>query len=60
MIVDSIDSMMIMGLDEEYERARNWIATKLSFEREGKHSTFEVSALTRKDQGKTNQIHPMS
>ncbi|KAG9050324.1 mannosyl-oligosaccharide alpha-1,2-mannosidase [Tulasnella sp. UAMH 9824] len=43
MIVDSIDSMMIMGLDEEYERARNWIATELSFEREGKHSTFETT-----------------
>ncbi|KIO27809.1 glycoside hydrolase family 47 protein [Tulasnella calospora MUT 4182] len=43
MIVDSIDTMMIMGLEEEYERARNWIATKLSFEREGRHSTFETT-----------------
>lgn len=47
MIVDSIDTMMIMGLDEEYKRARNWIATDLSFEKEGRHSTFEVSALRK-------------
>ncbi|KAG9019607.1 mannosyl-oligosaccharide alpha-1,2-mannosidase [Tulasnella sp. 427] len=43
MIVDSIDTMMIMGLDEEYNRARNWIADKLSFDRVGRHSTFETT-----------------
>ena len=44
MIVDSIDTMMLMGLTEEYERARDWIATELSFDRDGPRSTFEVRA----------------
>ena len=41
-IVDSIDTMMLMGLDEEYARARSWIADNLSFDRDGAYNTFEV------------------
>lgn len=41
-IVDSIDTMQIMGLQEEYESARNWVANKQSFERDGNFNTFEV------------------
>ena len=41
-VVDSIDSMVIMGLTEEYERAREWIANKLTFDVNGNVSTFEV------------------
>ena len=41
-VVDSIDTMLIMNLGQEYLRARDWIEKKLSFEREGKFNTFEV------------------
>ena len=43
MIVDSIDTMMLMGLDDEVTRARNWVQDKLSFDVNGEHNTFEVS-----------------
>ena len=43
-VVDSIDTMLIMGLQEEYQRARAWVAEKLSFERDGDFNTFEVRA----------------
>lgn len=42
-IVDSIDTMQIMGLQEEYESARNWVANKQTFERDGKFNTFETT-----------------
>lgn len=42
MIVDVIDSLQIMGLDDEYSRARTWVSEKLSFERDDDFSTFEV------------------
>lgn len=41
-VVDSLDTMQIMGLNEEYQRARTWIATTMSFERDGNYNTFEV------------------
>ncbi|KAG8936383.1 mannosyl-oligosaccharide alpha-1,2-mannosidase [Tulasnella sp. 418] len=43
MITDSIDTLMIMGLDEEYNRAREWIANDLSFDRDGSYNTFETT-----------------
>lgn len=42
-VVDSIDTMIIMGLDEEYQRARTWVAEKMSFERDGNFNTFETT-----------------
>lgn len=42
-VVDAIDTMMIMGLDDEVARARKWIDEKLSFDKDAKFSTFEVS-----------------
>ncbi|KAG2122568.1 glycoside hydrolase family 47 protein [Suillus clintonianus] len=42
-VVDSIDTMIIMGLEEEYQRARTWVADKLSFERDGNFNTFETT-----------------
>jgi hypothetical protein len=42
-VTDSIDTMIIMGLDDEYHRAREWVSDKLSFDRDGNVSTFEVS-----------------
>ncbi|KZT01183.1 glycoside hydrolase family 47 protein [Laetiporus sulphureus 93-53] len=42
-VVDSIDTMLIMGLDDEYARARQWVAEDLSFERDGSFNTFETT-----------------
>jgi endoplasmic reticulum Man9GlcNAc2 1,2-alpha-mannosidase len=43
-VVDALDTMLIMGLDAEYLRARDWIEHKLSFERDADFNTFEVRA----------------
>lgn len=45
-VVDSIDTMIIMGLEEEYLRARKWIEEKLSFDRDAEFNTFEVASNT--------------
>jgi len=42
-VVDSLDTMLIMGLNEEYQRARSWVENKLTFDKDGAFSTFEVS-----------------
>ncbi|KAI0082165.1 glycoside hydrolase [Panus rudis PR-1116 ss-1] len=42
-VVDSIDTMLIMHLNEEYQRARDWIATKLTFDRDANFNTFETT-----------------
>lgn len=42
-VVDSMDTMLIMGLKDEYGRARKWVEERLSFEKNGSYSTFEVS-----------------
>lgn len=42
-VVDSIDTMLIMGLHDEATRARDWIANKMTFERDAEFNTFEVS-----------------
>ena len=44
-VVDSLDTMMIMGLDDEVVRARKWVEEKLSFDKDGSFSTFEVFIL---------------
>lgn len=45
MITDALDTMLIMGkeLSEEYQRARNWVANDLDFDRDGRYSTFEIT-----------------
>jgi len=42
MVVDVIDTMQLMGLQDEYSRARQWISDQLSFERDDTFSVFEV------------------
>ncbi|KAJ8502607.1 hypothetical protein ONZ45_g11607 [Pleurotus djamor] len=42
-VVDSLDSLLIMGLTDEYTRARRWVDTKLSFDRDAKFNTFETT-----------------
>jgi hypothetical protein len=42
-VVDSLDTMLLMGLDEEYARAREWVANNMTLERDANFNTFEVS-----------------
>ncbi|CAK5270184.1 unnamed protein product [Mycena citricolor] len=42
-VVDSLDTMLLMGLTEEYERARNWVANTMSFDRNASFNTFETT-----------------
>ncbi|KAI5115464.1 hypothetical protein M0805_006169, partial [Coniferiporia weirii] len=42
-VVDSLDTMMIMGLEDEVARARKWVEEKLSFDKDGSFSTFETT-----------------
>jgi hypothetical protein len=44
-VVDAIDTMLLMGLDTEYQRARSWIEHKLSFDRDAHFNTFEVCSF---------------
>ncbi|KAG2022608.1 mannosyl-oligosaccharide 1,2-alpha-mannosidase [Coprinopsis cinerea AmutBmut pab1-1] len=43
MIIDVLDTLQIMGLQEEYARARDWIANSLDFNKRGSYSTFETT-----------------
>ncbi|KAG7100036.1 hypothetical protein E1B28_001822 [Marasmius oreades] len=42
-IIDSIDTMLLMNLTEDYTRARAWVEKKLSFDRDAEFSTFETT-----------------
>ncbi|KAF9555845.1 glycoside hydrolase family 47 protein [Agrocybe pediades] len=42
-VIDAIDTMLIMGLEDEYRRARDWVANDLTFERDGNFNTFETT-----------------
>ncbi|KAJ3513466.1 hypothetical protein NLJ89_g2936 [Agrocybe chaxingu] len=42
-VIDAIDTMQLMGLEDEYKRSRDWIATKLDFDKEGNFNTFETT-----------------
>ncbi|KTW28962.1 hypothetical protein T552_01592 [Pneumocystis carinii B80] len=42
-IVDSLDTLYIMGLDQELQDARNWIESSLNFDQDKYISTFEVT-----------------
>ncbi|KAJ7745983.1 glycoside hydrolase [Mycena metata] len=44
-VVDALDTMLLMGLHDEYSRASDWVRNSLSFERDGRtrcFNTFEV------------------
>ena len=41
-IIDSLDSLLLFGLKDEYQRARDWVAG-LSFEVDDQHHTFEIT-----------------
>eukprot|EP01134_Creolimax_fragrantissima_P006652 CFRG6652T1 len=42
-IIDSLDTLLIMGLTDEYEMARKWIAEELHFDHDMQVSTFETA-----------------
>lgn len=44
-VIDSLDTMLIMGLADEYQRARTWVDEKQSFEQDGNFNTFEVRMI---------------
>jgi hypothetical protein len=41
-VVDALDTMLLMGLDAEYQRARSWVAENMTFDRDADLNTFEV------------------
>ncbi|KAF8627872.1 hypothetical protein AX15_004202 [Amanita polypyramis BW_CC] len=43
MIIDSLDTIQLMGLTEEYKRARQWINESLSFDRDENFNLFETT-----------------
>lgn len=45
-VVDSIDTMLILGLSDEYQRAKEWVRNHMSFDRDADFSTFEVRVMT--------------
>ncbi|QCD80331.1 mannosyl-oligosaccharide 1,2-alpha-mannosidase MNS1-like isoform X1 [Vigna unguiculata] len=42
-IVDSLDTLFIMGLDDQFNRAREWVAESLSFDKSIEVSVFETT-----------------
>ncbi|KAJ8905453.1 hypothetical protein NDN08_001960 [Rhodosorus marinus] len=42
-ILDSLDTLYMMGLESRFEEAREWVATELSFESVGIVSVFETT-----------------
>ncbi|MCL7049661.1 hypothetical protein MKW94_030705 [Papaver nudicaule] len=42
-IVDSLDTLFIMGLDEQFQKAREWVATSLDFDKNYEASVFETT-----------------
>eukprot|EP00262_Sarcandra_glabra_P007997 TRINITY_DN21165_c0_g1_i2.p1 TRINITY_DN21165_c0_g1~~TRINITY_DN21165_c0_g1_i2.p1 ORF type:complete len:574 (+),score=88.33 TRINITY_DN21165_c0_g1_i2:129-1850(+) len=42
-IVDSLDTLYIMGLDQQFQKAREWVATSLDFNKNYDASVFETT-----------------
>jgi mannosyl-oligosaccharide alpha-1,2-mannosidase len=42
-IIDSLDTALIMGEDEIFKQAREWVANELDFEQEGESNVFEIT-----------------
>ncbi|TYI93304.1 hypothetical protein E1A91_D02G128100v1 [Gossypium mustelinum] len=41
--IDSLDTLYIMGLDEQFQRAREWVANSLDFNKDYDASVFETT-----------------
>ena len=42
-MIDSLDTLWIMGLKDQYSRARNWVSERLHFDRNYEASVFETT-----------------
>ncbi|KAJ0249058.1 Mannosyl-oligosaccharide 1,2-alpha-mannosidase MNS2 [Hirschfeldia incana] len=42
-IIDSLDTLYIMGLDKQFQKAREWVATSLDFDKDYDASMFETT-----------------
>ncbi|XP_050218260.1 mannosyl-oligosaccharide 1,2-alpha-mannosidase MNS1-like [Mercurialis annua] len=42
-LIDSLDTLFIMGLHEQFQRARDWVATSLDFNKNYEASVFETT-----------------
>lgn len=42
-LIDSLDTLYIMGLDEQFQRAREWVANELDFNKDYDASVFETT-----------------
>ncbi|CAJ1941752.1 unnamed protein product [Sphenostylis stenocarpa] len=42
-LIDSLDTLFIMGLDDQFNRAREWVAESLSFDKNVEVSVFETT-----------------
>ncbi|XP_024023578.1 mannosyl-oligosaccharide 1,2-alpha-mannosidase MNS1 isoform X1 [Morus notabilis] len=42
-LIDSLDTLYIMGLDEQFQKAREWIANSLDFNKNYEASVFETT-----------------
>ena len=41
-LIDSLDTLWLMGMVDEFQEAKEWVATKLTFAHAGSVSVFEV------------------
>ncbi|KAL3335205.1 hypothetical protein AABB24_031420 [Solanum stoloniferum] len=46
-LIDSLDTLYIMGLDEQFQRAREWVANSLDFNKNYDASVFETTIRLR-------------
>ncbi|WRX31839.1 Glycoside hydrolase family 47 - like 6 [Theobroma cacao] len=46
-LVDSLDTLFIMGLQEQFHRAREWVANSLDFNKDYEASVFETTIRLR-------------
>jgi hypothetical protein len=42
-IVDSLDTMLLMGLDKEFQEAKAWVRDELDFDQDGEVNLFETT-----------------
>lgn len=42
-IVDTLDTLLLMGLQEEYAKARDWVRDELNLDQSGKFNVFETT-----------------
>ncbi|KAJ4894195.1 hypothetical protein Rs2_20989 [Raphanus sativus] len=42
-MIDALDTLYIMGLDEQFQKAREWVATSLDFDKDYDASMFETT-----------------